>query len=217
MNKEKSVNFLNCEIDISYKVFIPRQETEFWTKEAIKKIRQEEKRKKVKVLDIFAGSGCIGIAVLKNTKRATVDFIDIDKKAIKQIQLNLLKNKISQKRYQIFCSDMFAQAPNKKYDFILANPPYVALERKKEVDREVLKNEPHRALFAGKDGLFYIRKLLKEIDYYLNCEGYLFMEFDPLQKMEIKKIIKRDLKGYKHWFKKDQYKKDRFLILKKLC
>ena len=112
---------------------------------------------------------------------------------------------------------MFFSIRNKKYDFILANPPYVALKRIKEVDKEVLKNEPRRALFAGEDGLLFIKKLLNETDKHLKCSGYLFMELDPLQRSEVEKILRIKFHNYRYSFEKDQYKKERFLILQKLC
>ncbi len=154
---------------------------------------------------------------MKATKKAFVDFVDIDKEAVKQIRINLAKNRISLKRYRVYCSDMFSLIQNKKYDFILANPPYVALERIKEVDKEVLKNEPRHALFAGEDGLLFIKKLLNEIDKHLKCFGYLFMELDPLQRSKVEKILRIKFHNYRYGFEKDQYKRERFLILQKLC
>ena len=154
---------------------------------------------------------------MKATQKTFVDFVDIDKEAIQQIKINLVKNKIPSRRYRIYRSNMFSLIRNKKYDFILANPPYVALKRIKEVDKEVLENEPGNALFAGEDGLLFIKKLLNETDKHLKCLGYLFMEFDPLQRGEIEKILKMKFHNYRYSFEKDQYKKERFLILQKLC
>ncbi len=154
---------------------------------------------------------------MKATQKTFVDFVDIDKEAIQQIKINLIKNKIPSKRYRIYRSNMFFLLRNKKYDFVLANPPYVALKRIKEVDKEVLENEPWNALFAGEDGLLFIKKVLDKIDKHLKCVGYLFMEFDPLQRGEIEKILKMKFHNYRYRFEKDQYKKERFLILQKLC
>ena len=208
---EKSfIKFLNCKIDLRNRVFIPRIETEFWVKKAIKELKIENCKLKIDALDIFAGSGCIGIAVLENIKNSFVDFVDIDKKAIGQIKINLKLNKIPRERYRIYKSDLFEKIKNKNYNYIFANPPYVAKERLKEVQPSVLKYEPKTSFLAGKRGLFYIRKFLKEAKRFLKERGTVYLEFDPLQKKEIEDILKK--KGYKNFkFFKDQFKKYRFV------
>jgi len=208
---EKSfIKFLNCKIDLRKKVFIPRIETEFWVKKAINELKIENCKLKIDALDIFAGSGCIGIAVLENIKNSFVDFVDIDKKAIGQIKINLKLNKIPRERYRIYKSDLFEKIKNKNYNYIFANPPYVAKERLKEVQPSVLKYEPKTSFLAGKRGLFYIRKFLKEAKRFLKERGTVYLEFDPLQKKEIEDILKK--KGYKNFkFFKDQFKKYRFV------
>ena len=208
---EKSfIKFLNCKIDLRNRVFSPRIETEFWVKKAIKELKIENCKLKIDALDIFAGSGCIGIAVLENIKNSFVDFVDIDKKAIGQIKINLKLNKIPRERYRIYKSDLFEKIKNKNYNYIFANPPYVAKERSKEVQPSVLKYEPKTSFLAGKRGLFYIRKFLKEAKRFLKERGTVYLEFDPLQKKEIEDILKK--KGYKNFkFFKDQFKKYRFV------
>lgn len=169
---------------------------------------------KFKILDIFAGSGCIGIAILKNFKNSFLDFVDIDNRAIEQIKINFKLNKISKSRYKIYKSNLFEKLKGKKYDYIFANPPYVAIERIREVQPSVLKYEPKKAILAGKRGLFYIRKFLKEAKDHLKEKGEIFMEFDPFQKSEIEKILRKQ--GYKNLeFFKDQFKKWRFLKVEK--
>jgi len=212
------VKFLNCKINLSQRVFIPRIETEFWVKKAIKEIKKERSYShlKIRILDIFAGSGCVGIAILKNIKNSFVDFIDIDKRAVEQIKTNLKLNKIVSKRYRVYQSDVFKKfqrkklVPSQKYDFIFANPPYVAKERLKEVEPSVLKYEPRGAIISGLRGLFHIKKLLKEERRFLKKAGIVYLEFDPKQKEDIKNILKKE--GYKNFrFFKDQFKKYRFL------
>lgn len=219
----KTVKFLNYRIYILKKVFIPRPETEFWTKLAIKEIKNSNK-KKIRVLDIFAGTGCIGIAVLKDCPELCrrVDFADIDEKVLEQIKINLEINKIEKGRYRIIKSDIFEKIRG-RYDFILANPPYVALERISEVQPGVLREEPHLALFGGKDGLDHIRRFLKEVKNYLKPRGKFYLEFDPQQKPEIEKILRRHPpttlppfgrapEKLKFKFHRDQFKKWRLLI-----
>jgi release factor glutamine methyltransferase len=204
--------FLNCKIDLSKEVFIPRPETEFWTKKAIKEIQNYialYRSNELKILDIFAGSGCIGIAILKNIRKSHVDFVDIDKNAIEQIKINLRLNKISQKRYRDIKSDIFKRVKG-KYDFIFANPPYVAKERLGEVQESVKKLEPKISWYGGRGGLKYIKKFLKEAKNHLKENGIIFMEIDPLQKEEVEKILKNE--SYKKFkFYKDQFKKIRWV------
>jgi len=205
--------FLNCKIDLRNRVFIPRIETEFWVKKAINQIQyaliQRSSNYRVFILDMFAGSGCIGIAVLKNTKNSFVDFVDSDKKAIEQIKINLRLNHIPQNRYKIYKSNLFEKL-KRKYDYIFANPPYVAKERIREVEPSVLKYEPKRAILAGKKGLFYIRKFLKGAKKFLKPKGIIYLELDPQQKAEIKDILEKE--RYKNFkFFKDQFNKYRWV------
>jgi release factor glutamine methyltransferase len=202
--------FLNCKIDILEKVFIPRAETEFWVKKALKSIRAtNNEQRAIKVLDIFSGSGCIGIAILKNIRKSQVDFVDIDENAIKQIKANLKLNKISQKRYKVIKSDVFEKVKG-KYDFIFANPPYVAKERLNEVQESVKKFEPKISWYGGRGGLRYIKKFLKKAKNHLKENGIIFMEIDPLQKEEVEKILTKE--SYKKFkFYKDQFKKIRWV------
>lgn len=209
--REKKI--LNCKIDISKKVFLPRVETEFWVKKCIQLCKKEIKKrglKKVKFLDIFAGTGWIGILILKNFTNSFVDFVDVDKEAIEQIKINLKLNRISPKKYRIFESDLFKRLKGKKYDFIFANPPYVAKERIFEIQERVKKKEPKIAWFGGKEGLGVIKKFLREAKHHLKEGGKIFMEIDPFQKEKIKEILEKE--GYKDYkFYKDQFRKIRWL------
>lgn len=202
--------FLGCKIDLSKKVLIPRLETEFWTAIAIDEIKNK-KIKNIKVLDIFSGSGCVGVAVLANTENVLCDFADKDKNAISQIKINLKNNFINKKRYKIIKSDVFKNIKD-KYDFILANPPYIPTTRKNKIQKSVLKYEPKLALFGGADGLKYINKFLKDAKKHLNPDGKIFMEFDYIQKNKVEKLLKKY--KYKSWeFKKDQYGKWRWVVV----
>ena len=206
----EKMKFLNYKIDLSKKNFQPRIETEFWVGKAIQEIKNLKlKIKNFKILDIFAGSGCIGIAVLKNMKNSRVDLADISKEAIGQIKINLKLNRVPKPRYKIYCSNLFEKLKNKKYNVIFANPPYVALNRIGEIQKEVLEKEPRQALFAGRDGMYWIEKFLKEVKNHLMKNGVFYMEFDPLQKEKIKEILKKE--GFKFQFRKDQFKKFRWL------
>jgi len=213
--KNGYTNFANCKIDLSMKPMIPRKETEFWVKKAIKKIKNSKlKTHNLNILDIFAGSGCIGIAVLKNCpeqcRRAI--FSEIDKKFIKQIKINLKLNKINPKKYKIIQSNIFENVRG-KYDYIFTNPPYIALKNKHLIQKSVYDYEPHSALFGGNDGLLYIRKFLKDAKKYLNKNGKIYMEFDYSQKRELENLLKKlNYKNYRIY--KDQFKKWRYVVVR---
>lgn len=204
------IKFLDCRIDLSFKPLIPRVETEYWVGEAIKEIKKNRKflKNNLKILDIFAGSGCVGIAILKKIKNSEVDFSEKEPRFLEQIKKNLKLNKIKTARYRLIKSDIFRNIKG-KYDYIFANPPYVASDGKHKVQKSVLKFEPLTAVFGGGDGLFYIKKFLKEIRKYLKKGGKFYLEFDSFQKKDIEKILEGS--GFDYKFSKDQYGRWRYL------
>lgn len=201
--------FLRCKIDLSFKPLIPRPETELWTEKAIAAINSKPGKKSV--LDVFSGSGCIGVAVLKHAKNASVDFAETDKNLCRQINLNLKTNQVSLKRARVLNSNVLSKVKG-KYDFILANPPYIALSHKHRVQKSVLANEPHLALFAKEKGLYFIARLLKQAKKHLNSGGQIWVEFDPKQKKAIEIMAKKE-KYISCVPQKDQYGKWRFAVI----
>jgi len=200
---------MKVKIDLSKNVFEPRTETKYWAKKALKEIGERfSQNEELRILDLFAGSGFLGLLALKYFTQAIVHFADISEDAIKQIRINARLNNIPDTRYKILRSNIFSKI-GEKYDVILANPPYVALARINEVQPDVLKNEPAQALFSGKDGLDIIRKFVNQAGEHLNKGGLIFMEFDPLQKQNIEQILRN--KGFVFDFRKDQFKQYRWL------
>lgn len=198
--------FLNTKIDLSARPFLPRVETEFWVEKAL---RQIDIKEKIKCLDIFSGSGCIGIALLKSLPNATVTFGEQNPNYIKQISININVNGVENKRALILETDLFSNIKD-TYDYIFANPPYISRKRKGVVQPSVLRWEPKSALFAPDNGLFYIKKLLTHAKKFLTPGGTLLIEFDSTQKRLLEKFVSH--LDYRHIeFERDQYNKWRVL------
>lgn len=201
--------FLGCQIDLSERPLIPREETEFWVKILINDLKQEqmEARPPFEVLDIFAGSGCIGLAVMKNCPKAKVVFADKEEKCVRQIKKNLKLNKLSG---QVKKSDLFSNI-SKKFDLIVANPPYIPVKGQR-VSKSVQDWEPSTALYGGESGLVVIEKFLKQAQSYLKPRGKIYLEFGFGQKLAIEKLLKQF--KYKKWqFHKDQFGKFRWVVV----
>lgn len=163
------------------------------------------------VLDLFSGAGFIGIAVLKACPELCrrVDFGDIDKKALKQIKTNLKLNKINLKRVKIIETNIFSSI-KEKYDFILANPPYIAQKRLDEVQLSVKKYEPKIAWFGGKKGLAITSKFIQKAKNFLKENGIIYLEIDTQQKRDVENLL-RKYNYSKFTFGKDQFGKYRWV------
>ncbi|MDD5098162.1 MAG: class I SAM-dependent methyltransferase [Candidatus Pacebacteria bacterium] len=200
-------DFLNAKIDLSKRPLIPRDETSYWVEIVINEIKKENKE--FHCLDLFSGSGCVGISILKNINNCFCDFGEINDDFIEQIKINLGINGVNGK---IIKTDVFSNIDS-SYDYILANPPYVADERWEEVGEDVKMFEPKLALLGGTRGMNLIRRFLKEAKTFLKDNGKIFMELDEDQMNDIEEIVKDKYSSYQ--FFKDQFGKYRFIRIEK--
>ena len=204
-----NVPFLGATIDLFYRPLIPRPETEFWIEHAIKIMRINGKKSPL-VLDMFSGSGCIGIAVLAKINNARVTFTDTDPDFIAQIKKNLHLNMLDIKQAVIIQSDVFKNISG-TFDYILANPPYIP-ERSRDIAYSVTRWEPRNALFGGVTGLDYIRQFLHDVPFHIRPGGKVFMELNISEKEAVEDIAKK-IKGCDYEFWKDHYGAWRVLVL----
>lgn len=125
------------------------------------------------ILDLCTGSGCIAIACAQYFPDAIVDAGDISADCIEVAEIN--RERLKQDNVAFYQSDLFDQIPEKKYDIIVSNPPYVDAEDFDEIPDEFL-SEPKLGLTSGKDGLELTRRLLKQAINYLTEDGILVIE-----------------------------------------
>lgn len=170
--------FLSAKIYLDSHPLIPRVETEFWVDKVIQEIVASS-ISEPKVLDLCAGSGCIGAGVAKALPNNVVHFAEIDGAHHPTILKNIRENKIAEDRTAIFDGDLFEKTLP-PYDFILCNPPYISTGLDRVTD-SVRKYEPHLALYGGDDGLDLIRTILKQAKQQLTSNGLLFIEHEPEQ------------------------------------
>ncbi|KGP63444.1 SAM-dependent methyltransferase [Legionella norrlandica] len=126
------------------------------------------------ILDLCTGSGCIAIACCYAFPEAQVDAVDISSEALAVAAINCEQHEVGE-QLQLIESDCFAALPNKKYDLIVSNPPYVGKEEMQTLPDEY-RHEPVLALETGNNGLAIVEKILKSAHDYLNEHGILVVE-----------------------------------------
>ena len=162
---------------------IPRPETEL----LVDKILKIYKEKKISILDIGTGSGCIIISLLSSLKNSNGIGVDVSKNAISTAQKNALKYKLS-KRLKFF-KKSFKNIFGKKFDLIVSNPPYIESKYIKDLSDDIKRFEPRIALDGGNDGLDLIKKVIYKSTYILKINGMLALEIGNEQIKKVSKIL----------------------------
>jgi ribosomal protein L3 glutamine methyltransferase len=163
--------FYGFEFIVTPDVLIPRPETELLVEEVIDAF---EKNESLRIADLCSGSGNIGITLAKFFPNSEVDCIDVSEKAIEIGRLNAEKlNAVNVSFYKI--DILNDELPQKIYDVIVSNPPYVDAIEMDALPEEFLQ-EPRLGLEAGEDGLDLVRKILAQAAAHLKDDGVLIVE-----------------------------------------
>ncbi|WP_162146879.1 peptide chain release factor N(5)-glutamine methyltransferase [Acholeplasma granularum] len=174
--------FYGYKFKVNEHVLIPRRETEELVEETLLIYDQYFSNKKVDVLDLGTGSGNIAITLSLEEDNLNVDAIDVSTKALEVAKIN--NNELGG-NVNFFQSDWFSNV-TKKYDIIIANPPYIP--NNEHVDDIVLK-EPNLALFGGVIGLEPYEIILKESKNFLNSNAFIGFEHSMFQSAMLKEMI----------------------------
>lgn len=126
------------------------------------------------ILDLCCGSGCIGIASAYAFDWAFVDMVDISPAAIEVAQVNIQRHQLDE-RVSVIESNLFQNVPQRHYDIIVSNPPYVDAEDMANLPDEYL-HEPELGLAAGDDGLDLVIPMLQQARKYLTDQGVIVVE-----------------------------------------
>ena len=200
--------FYDRKYKVTKDVLSPRMETEELIYKVIEYVKASNKNK-FKILDLCTGSGIIAITLKKELDQVSVDVIasDISEEAIEVAKENAQSHNATIKFIK---SDIFNNIDD-KFDIIVSNPPYI--DRKDEVTMQdnVLKYDPHLALFAEEEGMYFYRKIIEQANDYLNENGVMFFEIGYDQKDKIIKLA--DMNGYSAEVYRDINGRDRMAFL----
>ena len=185
--------FYKYQFIVSPQVLIPRSETEIIIEEVIKTgERVFAEKQSVKILDLGAGSGCIGLSIAAEKPEWFVCLSDFKKEITNVIHQN--KINLNVKNCIITVVDWLTAFSQDSFDIIVTNPPYID-ESSNKIEKAVKKFEPGHALYADECGLSYIKRIITSSKKSLKNNGYLFIENGYDQSQEIKKfLVKNDFK-----------------------
>jgi len=205
-------HFYGLDFEVNENVLIPRPETEELVEWIITENAAIDKTKKLKILDIGTGSGCIAISLAKNLPNANVFAIDVSKKAIETAKRNAIRNNVN---ITFMLQDILETEELKcQFDVIVSNPPYVRNLEKEEIKKNVLDYEPHLALFVeDNDALIFYKKIASLAQNNLLENGQLYFEINQyLGKEMIDLLGKMDFVNID--LRKDIYDNDRMISCK---
>ena len=203
-------DFWKYEFDISNNVLIPRPDTEIIIDEVLKVFKH---KKRLNILEIGVGSGCILLSILKEKKNFRGIGVDISKKCIELSKINAFKLDLNN-RVKFFKTDVdnFFYG---KYDLIVSNPPYIKKHDLKYLEPDVAKYEPRLALDGGIDGVSEIIKVIDKSSKLVKKGGKLILEINFDQGNRVKEILNK--KGYYvNKIIKDLGKKNRCIVSTKM-
>ena len=200
--------FYDRKFKVTKDVLSPRMETEELIYKVIEYIKSINKNN-IKILDLCTGSGIIGITLRKELGFKSLEVVasDISEEALKVAKENAIMNEAEVKFIQ---SDIFENI-NEKFDIIVSNPPYIAYNDKITMEDNVLNYDPHLALFAEEEGMYFYREIVENAKEYLEEDGIVFFEIGYDQREKILKLANDN--GFKAEVYKDINGRDRMAIL----
>ena len=190
--------FFSNEFIVNKNVLDPRPETELLVELTIKNLLKK-KDKKISLLELGIGSGCIIISILLSLKKVKVSAlgVDISNKALDIANKNIKKFNL-QKKLRLKKSDWFSDI-HEKFDIIISNPPYIKTSDIKNLDKEVKFYDPLIALNGGFNGLRCFERIATEAKFHLKQNGIILLEIGFGQINPVKKIFEK--MGYKIFLK----------------
>ena len=166
--------FCGLRFEVTPDVLIPRPETELLVDYITNYLKEKST---THVLDIGAGSGCIAVSLKHFVPHTTVYSCDVSEAALAVARRNAQQNNVSVTFFQCdILSEQLPLPPDRKFDIIVSNPPYIPHDEYLALDTEVLQHEPQLALDTGDDPLLFYKAICHTSVRRLNRGGKLFFE-----------------------------------------
>lgn len=202
--------FHGLEFHVTEAVLIPRPETEELVELAIECIGDKHST----VIDIGTGSGCIPISIKSKLPQTTVTAIDVSADALEIAMTNARHHHCAIDLLQL---DFLNEEEWKRigeYDLIISNPPYIPIQEKDSMDKNVVAYEPHLALFVdNNDPLLFYKKIAQFGKIHLKAKGHIMVEIHENLGEDTKTLFEKYYSDVV--IKKDIFGKDRFVIAKR--
>lgn len=181
--------FYDRKFKVTKDVLSPRMETEELIYKVLEHIKKS-KKDSFRILDLCTGSGIIAITLKKEIVEKYTEIVasDISEKALSIAIENANNNNAN---ITFIKSDLFDNISG-KFDLIISNPPYISYKDKITIKDNVLKYDPHLALFAEEDGIYFYRKIIENAVHYLSKDGVIFFEIGYDQKEKIFELGKNN-------------------------
>ena len=185
---------------VNKSTLVPRPETELLIYELVDIF----KNKKINILDIGTGTGCILISLLKELCNSRGTGIDISSGAIKTARINSKNlNLVNRVKFKNFNLDGYNLG---RYDLIVSNPPYIPSKDIRKLSKDIINFEPKEALDGGPDGLDLIKKVIYKSNHLLKKKGLLALEIGCNQYQEVSNILRYH--GYREMSREYDYNRN---------
>jgi release factor glutamine methyltransferase len=177
--------FFGLPFRVTRAVLIPRPETEHVVERVIELAAGMARPQ---IVDVGTGSGAIAVSVAAKIPSAAIAAIDISAAALDLARENAKRNGVTD-RIRFLDGNLLAPVSEKKFDFVVSNPPYVPETDRTSLSVEVREYEPGLALFAGADGLAVYRRLIPAAYDALVPSGWIVLEIGYGQQEAIRSLL----------------------------
>ncbi len=185
-------SFRSLTLDVNPAALIPRQETEILAQLSIDWLQEREEEEHLRVLDLCAGTGCVGLSIAAEVKNTRVVLVDASPEALDLCRRNVRRNRLGARAIHMRGDAL--QAPNAAlglFDLLVCNPPYIPSGDIPGLDPSVRDFEPHIALDGGADGLDFYRSVTELWTPLLHPGGHILFEVGIGQAEQVAMLLKR--------------------------